>query len=35
MEYLLTLKSKNTGKHVNNPSECGVQLVLQWMFCNI
>ena len=35
MEYLLKLKSKNTGKHVNNLYECSVQHVLQWMFCNV
>ena len=35
MEYLLPLKIKNTGKYVNNLCKCSVQLVLQWMFCNI
>ena len=35
MEWLLTERERNNGKHVNNIANCSISLVLQWIFCNV
>ena len=35
MEWLLTEREKNNGKHVNNIANCSSSLILQWIFCNV
>ena len=35
LEYLLTIKMKLTGKHVDNSSEVAMDLKLKWIYCNI
>ena len=35
LEYLLTIKMKLTGKHVDNSWEVAMDLKLQWIYCNV
>ena len=35
LEYLLTIKMKLTGKHVDNSREVAMDLKLQWIYCNV
>ena len=35
LELLHTLKGSNHGKHKNSSYECSVQLILQWIYCNV
>ena len=35
LEYLITLRNANNGKHVNNIYECAVTLTLHWIYCNV
>ena len=35
LEYLLTIKMKLTGKHVDNSREVAMDLKLQWVYCNV
>ena len=35
LEYLLTIKIKLTGKHVDNSREVAMDLKLQWIYCNV
>ena len=35
LEYLLTIKTKLTGKHVDDSREVVMDLKLQWIYCNV
>ena len=35
LEYLLTIKMKLTGKHVDNSREVAMDLKLHWIYCNV
>ena len=35
LEYLLTIKTKLTGKHVDDSREVAMDLKLQWIYCNV
>ena len=35
LQYLLSLKAENQGRHANNEYECAVLLCLQWIYCNV
>ena len=35
LEYLLIIKIKLTGKHVDNSREVAMDLKLQWIYCNV
>ena len=35
LEYLLAIKMKLTGKHVDNSREVAIDLKLQWIYCNV
>ena len=35
MEYQLTLRTENSGLHVNNINVCSTDLALNWIYCTV